>query len=79
MNKMMLVSGAAVIGVLFLLLALVYWLVPAGSLPAFLPGFIAGSTRIHYTHGVASLVLGVALFIFAWFQSGKKSAPQQQH
>jgi uncharacterized BrkB/YihY/UPF0761 family membrane protein len=38
MNKP-LVSTAAVLGVVFLVLACVYWFVPAGSLPAFMPGF----------------------------------------
>ncbi len=78
MNKKAIVIGAAVIGVLFLLLAVVYFAVPAGSLPALLPGFAAGSTKVHYTHGVASVVIGAGLLILAWFQSGKKSVPQQQ-
>ncbi len=77
MNKNLLVIGAVVLGVLALIMVGVYWLVPAGSLPVFIPGFAAGSTRIHYTHGVAALVVALALFAFAWFQSGKKSVQQQ--
>ena len=77
MNKNLLVIGAVVVGLLALVMTGVYWLVPAGGLPVFIPGFEAGSTHIHYTHGVAALVLALALFAFAWFQSGKKSAQQQ--
>jgi hypothetical protein len=77
MNRNVLMVAAVIVGVLFLILTLVYWFVPAGSLPAFIPGFEAGSTRIHYTHGVASLILALALFAVAWFQSGKKSVQQQ--
>ncbi|MGB8647506.1 MAG: hypothetical protein WCF84_19895 [Anaerolineae bacterium] len=76
MNKNVMVIAAVVVGVLALILMGVYWLVPAGALPVFIPGFEAGSTRIHYTHGVAALVVALALFAFAWFQSGKKSAPK---
>lgn len=64
------ISGASIIlGVAFLVLAVWYWLTPAGSLPSYVPGFEAGSTHIHFKHGLASLILGLGLFIFAWFQS----------
>ena len=61
------------LGIVFILIALVYWLVPAGSLPSFMPGYMAGATTIHIKHGVASFLLGIALFILAWFKGGKKS------
>jgi len=38
MNKP-LVLIAAILGIVFLVLACVYWFVPAGSLPTFMPGF----------------------------------------
>jgi hypothetical protein len=41
MNKPM-VWIAAVLGIVLLVLTAVYWIEPAGSLPAFLPGFEAG-------------------------------------
>jgi len=43
-------------------------LVPAGSLPAFIPGFEAGSDHVHVTHALVSLVIALALFALAWFQ-----------
>jgi hypothetical protein len=60
---------AGILGVVFLALAAFYWLTPAGSLPAFLPGFEAGSDHVHFKHGLGALILALALFAFAWFQS----------
>lgn len=61
------------LGVVFLALAAVYWLTPAGSLPSFLPGFEAGADRVHVTHAIVSLVVALALFVFAWFQSTERA------
>lgn len=66
--------GAIILGVGLLVLTAVYWLEPAGSLPAYLPGFEAGSTRVHFKHGLGTLILALALFAFAWFQSGPKKS-----
>jgi len=65
MNKP-LVLAAAILGVVFLLLACVYWFVPAGSLPTFMPGFAEGSTHVHVKHGLIALVLALVLLGFAW-------------
>jgi len=62
----------ALLGVVFLALALAYFLIPAGSLPAFLPGFEAGSEHIHSTHAIVSLIVALALFAFAWFQRARE-------
>jgi hypothetical protein len=56
----------------FLALAGMYWLIPAGNLPSFVPGFETGVDKIHFKHGLASLILALALFVFAWFQSAPK-------
>ena len=59
-----------IIGVVFIGVALVYWLTPAGGLPSFLPGFDAGSDHVHLTHALGSLIIALALFAIAiiWFQ-----------
>ena len=67
----MIVGG--ILGVVFIILAVVYFITPAQSLPGFLPGHEAGVMTKHIKHGIGSLVLGLACFAFAWFQSGKKS------
>jgi hypothetical protein len=58
------------IGVVFIGIALVYWLTPAEGLPSFLPGFEPGSDHVHLTHALGSLVIALALFGVAiiWFQ-----------
>jgi hypothetical protein len=59
---------AGLLGVVFLALAAMYWLTPAGSLPSFLPGFEAGSVHVHHKHALGSIIVALALFAFAWFQ-----------
>ncbi len=66
--------GAIILGIIFIILAIVYWATPAGSLPHFLPGFIAGSSKIHFKHGLGALILAIALFVYAWFATAKKSS-----
>ena len=59
-----------IIGLVFMGLAIVYWLTPADGLPHFLPGFQAESDHVHLTHALGSLVVALALFAIAiiWFQ-----------
>jgi hypothetical protein len=63
---------AVVVGVLLVIAAAMYWVTPAGSLPHFFPGFIQGSAQKHYKHGLASLIVALGVFAYAWFQTGKK-------
>ena len=59
-----------IIGLVFMGLAIVYWLTPADGLPRFLPGFQAESDHVHLTHALGSLIVALALFAIAiiWFQ-----------
>ena len=50
-----------VLGVVVLVIAAVYFLVPADQLPDFMPGHEAGVTRVHIKHGIVSGVVGVVL------------------
>jgi len=59
-------------GIVLIVIAIVYWVEPASSLPGFFPGHEAGSGHHHVKHGIASFLVGVALLIFAWFQSAPK-------
>jgi hypothetical protein len=58
--------GAVILGLAFVVVAAIYWLMPAGSLPAFFPGFEAGSEHVHLKHAVLSLAAAVVLFFIAW-------------
>jgi len=66
--------GAAVVGVLLLVVAVIYWVEPASSLPGLFPGHEAGSDHHHVKHGIAALVVALGLFAFAWFETGRRSA-----
>jgi amino acid permease len=39
-----------------------YYALPGGSLPSFMPGYAADSTRIHMLHGFAALI-GAVVFL----------------
>jgi len=51
----------SLLGVILLVIAAVYFLVPADQLPGFMPGHEAGVTRVHVKHGVVSGVVGIVL------------------
>ena len=65
---------AAVIGIALIVVAIIYWVEPAKSLPGFFPGHQAGSKHHHVKHGIAAFLVGLAMLAFAWFQSGRKPA-----
>lgn len=63
---------AMVLGVLFILLAVVYLAIPANSLPAFVPGFDPDLEKVHYKHGLAAFVVGASFLAYAWPSSRGK-------
>lgn len=68
-----LVPAAIILGVFFIIIAIIYWVEPAKSLP--FPDFLghqSGDDTHHYKHGIASFLVGIACFVFAWFQAGPK-------
>jgi hypothetical protein len=64
----------AVLGLLLIVVAVIYFAEPADKLPAFFPGHAAHVTRAHVKHGVAALVVGLVALAGAWFSSGRKRA-----
>ncbi len=72
MNKLV-IAGSVIIGLLLVALACFYWATPAGLLPSALPGYEAGSSAIHFKHGLGAAILAVALFVFAWFRTGPRT------
>ncbi|HVN26470.1 MAG TPA: hypothetical protein VMT99_02345 [Candidatus Paceibacterota bacterium] len=72
--KKVLAIVAVVIGIGCLWAAYVYWTTPADALPGYFPGFDPAMAGIHMKHGLAALIVGLALFVFAWFSTGKKQA-----
>ena len=49
-----LIIPAVIVGIVFLVLAVLYFAEPAKSLPSFIPGHEAGSTHHHVKHGIAA-------------------------
>ena len=68
MNHKILVPVSIVFSIVFIVIATIYWMTPAGQLPHYMPGFISGSTAIHFKHGLGSLILALALLAYAWFK-----------
>jgi len=74
-NDRLLVVLSIVVGILLIIVGIVYWVEPARSLPGFFPGHEAGSAHHHVKHGIAAILVGLACFAFAWFNSGPKKKP----
>jgi ABC-type transporter Mla subunit MlaD len=65
-----LILPALVIGLALVVVAIIYWVEPAKSLPSFFPGQENGSTHHHFKHGIAAFLVGLAVLAFGWFQTG---------
>ncbi len=77
-NRRMLVILGLAAGVVLLVIAAVYFITPASSLPHFFPGYSAAlGAHVHYKHGIAALLLSLAAFALAWFSSGPASAQKK--
>jgi hypothetical protein len=60
-------SIVTILGVIFVVAAAVYFLVPADALPTFFPGHETGLMRIRAKHGMLSGALGIALLALSWW------------
>jgi hypothetical protein len=58
---------AIILGLAAAAVAVMYFVMPAGSLPGFFPGFEAGSDHVHMKHGLAAAAAAVVLFAIGWF------------
>ena len=73
-GKRPIIIASVLAGVGLIVVAIVYWIEPASSLPGFFPGHEAGSSKHHVKHGIAAFVVGLGAFVLAWFQSGPRRA-----
>jgi hypothetical protein len=69
-NDRLLALIAVAAGIVLVVIAVVYWALPAKSLPGFFPGHQAGSNHHHVKHGIAAFLVGLACLAYAWFQTG---------
>jgi Na+/H+ antiporter NhaD/arsenite permease-like protein len=76
-NLRKLIVPALVLGVVLIVVAVIYFVTPEHSLPSFFPGHSSASSaeanHHHTKHGIAALVVALACFVFAWFQTGPKA------
>jgi uncharacterized membrane-anchored protein YitT (DUF2179 family) len=56
-----------ILGVILIVVAAAYFLIPADSLPGFFPGHETGLARIRVKHGMLSGGVGIVLLIISWF------------
>jgi hypothetical protein len=63
---------AYLLGIILIVVAVVYFVMPADSLPSFFPGHEAGLDRIRLKHGIASGAVGVILLFAGWFLGRSK-------
>jgi hypothetical protein len=73
-NDRLLTAVALVAGIVLIVIAVIYWVEPAGSLPSVFPGHQSGSGHHHVKHGIAAFLVGLACLAFAWFRTGPKRA-----
>jgi hypothetical protein len=57
----------SLLGVVLLVVAAVYFLMPSDQLPSFFPGHEAGVTRMHTKHGIVAGVAGLVLLAAGWW------------
>ena len=61
---------AVIAGVVFVVIAVIYFAEPAKSLPSFFPAISRAPTHHHTKHGIAAVVVAIGAFVLAWFQTG---------
>jgi hypothetical protein len=65
---------AYLLAILCVVVAVMYAVLPGGSLPAFIPGYDPGSTHIHHLHAVAALT-GAVIFLLIGLSRRRRAGP----
>ena len=60
------------LGIILLMIAGMYFVTPADTLPSFFPGHAAGAMRVHVKHGIVAGALGV-VFMIIGSRMGRRS------
>jgi hypothetical protein len=58
---------AYLLGIILIIVAVIYFVMPADQLPSFMPGHVSGLARIRFKHGLLAGGLGVVFLIAGWF------------
>ncbi len=82
-NLRKLAIPVVIVGILLIVVAVIYFVTPEHSLPSFFPGHGSASSaeanHHHTKHGIAALVVALACFAFAWFQTGPRTGSAGSH
>jgi hypothetical protein len=57
---------AYILAIICAIVAVMYFAIPAGKLPDFMPGFEAGSAHMHVKHAIIAAVAAVVLAVIGW-------------
>jgi hypothetical protein len=57
---------AYILAIICIVAAVMYFAMPAGKLPTFMPGYEAGSAHVHVKHAIIALVVAVILGVIGW-------------
>jgi hypothetical protein len=57
---------AYLLAIASVIVAVMYYMMPGGALPTFMPGYVAGSTHIHTMHAVAALTAAFIFFLIGF-------------
>jgi drug/metabolite transporter (DMT)-like permease len=57
---------ATLLGIALIVVAVIYFVVPADSLPGFFPGHETGVMRAHIKHGIVAGIAGLVLLAIGW-------------
>jgi hypothetical protein len=56
-----------VLGIALIVIAGIYFVTPADTLPSFFPGHEAGVMRVHMKHGIVAGAAGLAMLAVGWW------------
>ena len=54
------------LAVVCVIVAMIYFILPGGSLPTFLPGYFPGSDRVHMLHGFAAVIAAIVFLLIGF-------------
>ncbi len=56
-----------IVGIILIVIAGIYFVTPADTLPSYFPGHEAGVMRVHVKHAMVSGVAGVVFLVLGWW------------
>jgi hypothetical protein len=51
------------LAIICVIIAVIYYVLPGGSLPTFFPGYVAGATHVHKMHAFAAAIAAVVFLL----------------